>query len=76
MSCSKNEKRKKCIDNQLHFTCLNARSVKNKALQISDYIISEHIDVLGVTETWMGNEVESVILKELVPTGYEIIHMP
>lgn len=63
-------------DKPLHVTCLNVRSVKNKTLAISDYIVSEDIDVLALTETWLGSDVDATVISELLPSGYEFDHIP
>ena len=60
----------------LNLTCLNVRSVKNKTLSLCDYIISNSIDILAVTETWLGSVVDATVLSELIPTGYDINHVP
>ena len=56
--------------------CLNPRSVKNKTLAISDYIISNNLDLLAVTETWLGTTVDKTCISELVPSYYQIKHVP
>ncbi|KAK3086528.1 hypothetical protein FSP39_019678, partial [Pinctada imbricata] len=55
---------------------LNCRSVKNKSISISDFIVSNDIDILAVTETWLGTDVDQIVLKELIPDGYTIYHKP
>ena len=57
------------VANQLSLTLLNARSVKNKAFSISDYLISNETDILALTETWLGSTVDKCVLSELVPDG-------
>ena len=55
---------------------INCRSVKNKTLAIYDFIISNDLDMLVITETWLGSKVDKVCLSELVPDGYKISHVP
>lgn len=55
---------------------LNCRSVKNKAISICDHIISDYIDVIALTETWLGTDVYNAVLQDLVPNGYDVIHNP
>ena len=55
--------------------CLNARSVKNKALSVADLVISWEIDVLALSETWLGTNTDNQVIKELVPSGYTIQHI-
>ncbi|XP_060066367.1 uncharacterized protein LOC132546660 [Ylistrum balloti] len=58
----------------LNLVSLNCRSVKNKSLSISDIITSRDIDILAITEAWLGSAVDDQILAELIPTGYDILH--
>jgi len=55
---------------------LNVRSVIKKALSVADMVCSENIDVLAITETWLGTDIDSVVKKKLIPTGYELQHVP
>lgn len=36
------------------FTLFNARSVRNKAMAIKDYVVDNNIDILALTETCMA----------------------
>lgn len=62
--------------NPLKLYTLNCRSVKNKALSISDLIISNNIDLIALTETWLGTDIDKVVLGDLVPEGYDIHQIP
>ena len=56
---------------------LNVRSICNKAIEIHDFITSNHLDEIFLTDTWLkGNEKDNTILSELLPTNYDIIHKP
>ena len=59
----------------LTICCLNARSVKNKALSVADFVISRDIDVLALSETWLGTDTDNQVINELVPSGYTIQHI-
>ncbi|XP_062595717.1 uncharacterized protein LOC134257091 [Saccostrea cucullata] len=52
---------------------LNCRSVKNKSLSICDYILTEDLDLVALTETWLGSSVDEAVVNELKPSCYEII---
>ncbi len=56
---------------------MNARSVRNKALMISDFIVENKLDVLCVAETWLrcdgGDE---PVCTEMTPQGYKLLHVP
>ena len=56
---------------QLDVQCLNVRSVKNKALSVTDMVISRDIYILALTETWLGSAIDDHVIHELVPRGYE-----
>ena len=55
---------------------LNSRSVKNKTLSLRDYIVSRDFDVVALTETWLGSNIDRHVTGELVPTGYKLKHVP
>ncbi len=59
---------------QLTVCCLNmlnARSVRYKALAISDYI-----DLVALTETWLRTSADGDVIHDLVSSGYKILHVP
>ena len=44
---------------------------------VKDYIVDSHIDILGITETWLSKgEKDKAVIKDLVPTGYSFHHVP
>jgi hypothetical protein len=56
---------------------LNARSVRNKTLALLDYTIDQDLDVLFLTETWLGKGGnDCVIIGDLCPSGYSFLHAP
>ena len=55
--------------------CLNARSLKNKALSVADFVNSRDIDVLALSETWLGTDNDNQVISELMPSGYTIQHI-
>ena len=65
-------------DRQLRLCLLNVRSVCNKAIDVCEYITDNDIDIFLMTETWLSKDTKSnqVILGDLVPHGYKIIHIP
>ncbi|XP_062616530.1 uncharacterized protein LOC134278229 [Saccostrea cucullata] len=52
---------------------LNCRSARNKTSSICDLIISNDIDLLAITETWLGDS-DQCVISELLPDGYKFIH--
>jgi hypothetical protein len=64
------------LKKSLQICCLNPRSTKNKALSVSDYIVTQDYDVVALTETWLGTSVDKKCIAELVPSGYSMKHVP
>ena len=61
----------------LNAALINARSICNKAIQISDFIFEHNIDILCITETWLkSNCSDNLVLSELLPPGYDVLHIP
>lgn len=50
--------------------------MKNKALSICDYIISNNIDIMALTETWLGTDTDNIALADLVQDGFDIYTVP
>ena len=72
------------IDNQkafiekadnLTFIYLNARSCRNKTLEINDLILEKNADLLFISETWLSKD-DSVFTNEMLPNGYNILPQP
>ena len=55
---------------------INVQSVNNKALSLADLVIDRNVDVLSVTETWLGTVTDQQVLQELTPGGYKCYHVP
>jgi len=51
--------------------CIHVRSVKNKVVSVSELVISRDIDILALTETWLGSAIDGHVISTLVPCGYE-----
>lgn len=60
----------------LRVCSINVRSVKNKADSVSDFVTSNDIDILAITESWLGSVIDKNVISTLVPTGYDFQHMP
>lgn len=62
-------------NNLLDFCLLNARSIRNKALLVKDYVVEHDIDVLALTETWLdSSDKDDYYVSEICPTGYVFNH--
>ena len=51
-------------DLRAKFALINARSIRNKALLVLDYIAEHELDVVAITETWLGED-EPTVVSEL-----------
>ena len=63
----------------LKVSCINARSVRNKADDIASHIIDENVDICAITETWLhasSDTKDKVILGNLTPPGFKLLHVP
>ena len=49
--------------------------MKTKTLSIVDLMTSRDIDILAMTETWLGTLEDAQVFSELVPPGYHILHV-
>jgi len=61
------------------FGLLNIRSMKNKTTQICDLIISNRLDILALTETWLnGTDMDNRCFADINNTlpNYTIHHVP
>lgn len=65
--------------NSIHFATWNAGSITKKIASICDFVVHNHIDILGLTETWLnGNSCDNQIIAELLDTlkDYVFHHLP
>ena len=68
MSCSK-------LAKQLTIFSLNCRSVKNTILSVAEIVMLRDIDILAMTETWLGPSGVADVFSELASPGYNILHV-
>jgi exonuclease III len=56
---------------------MNARSVRNKVLMITEYITDNDIDIAGITETWLSeSDNDTMTVNDLCPAGYRLHQIP
>ena len=56
---------------------MNARSVCNKTFDVNEFITDNDLDACAITETWLkGGKMDDVVLAEMLPTGFSILHCP
>jgi exonuclease III len=42
-------------------------------MSVCDFIISNSVDILAITETWLGTVMDDHVLSDLIPSGYDIL---
>ena len=55
---------------------LNARSLHNKTSAFSEFVSSNDLDMIGVTETWLRPSDTQGLLDEITPAGFQLHHVP
>ena len=55
---------------------LNARSLCNKASVFGDFVSSNDLDMVGVTETWLRPLDTQDLIDEITPVGFQLHHVP
>ena len=55
------------------FAPINARSIRNKALFVRDYIDEHELEVVAMTETWLGED-ELTVVSELCRDDFSFAH--
>ena len=61
---------------QLSTRTVNARSMRDKAAVLSDLVVSQRIDLLGITKTWLTARETSADLPEVTPPGFSFFQIP
>ena len=72
----KSAKRNRAAKRFVPFALVNARSLSKQANVISHYIISNNLDLLAATETWLTKNIGDYDLLDFCPTGYRAVHLP
>jgi len=62
--------------NVLQMGLLNVRSMVNKGPLVQDIIVSQKLDVLAVTETWITRDDPDAVKLDVAPADYIISHLP
>ena len=67
--------RSDCVTTRLDACLLNARSIKNKAVDLLDYTVDYELDLFFFTETWLGHTArDQTIIGILCPAGYSFLY--
>ncbi|KAK6181912.1 hypothetical protein SNE40_009690 [Patella caerulea] len=68
-----NKSELKSVNNdKLKLCLLNSRSVRNKSIELNQYILDESIDILLITETWLKDN-DTIVINEILPPDYDIL---
>ena len=70
------DKRQDNCSKWLEFAVINARSIRNKAIVICDYVVENNIDILAITETWLRENDDLDSIGNITPDGYKFISCP
>ena len=60
----------------MRFATTNLRSVRHKSAALSDLMLSKHIDILALTETWLSAFNTSACLADIYPYGFCLYQHP
>ena len=55
---------------------LNVRSLRNKTSAFSDFVLSNDLDIVGVTETWLRPSDTQGLMDEITPAGFQLHQGP
>ena len=55
---------------------LNARSLRNKPTAFGDFVSSNDLDMVGVTETWLRPLDTQGLIDEITPADFQLHHVP
>ena len=59
----------------INFCSLNARSVANKVDSFIDFVLSNNLDIVAITETWI-KPTDNITINSVTPNGYSFLHAP
>ena len=55
---------------------LNVRSLRNKTSAFNDFVLSNDLDIVGVTETWLRPSDTQGLMDEITPAGFQLHQVP
>ena len=76
MTEEKSQKNNKGKPSNLTLCLANCQSVNNKTAYLNDFIVSNDLDCVALTETWLSSDNNQATLKSLIPNGYQLSHVP
>ena len=65
------------VSNGTKCSLVNSRSIREKTMDIREFILEHKLDFLFITETWLsGNSSDGVYISEVKPIGYTFSNFP
>ena len=66
-----------CVKTKLVIlSVINARSITPKIHQFQQELLQHHMDICGITETWIKQDDIEATTREIAPSGYKILSSP
>ena len=66
-----------CVKTKLVIlSVINARSITTKIHQFQQELLEHHMDICGITETWIKQDDIEATTREIAPSGYKILSLP
>ena len=53
---------------------MNVQYLENRVLSVVD-VVPQGIDILALSETWLGTDSDPFVINESVPSDYDFLHM-
>ena len=72
----KSKSKQRALKKFLPFSLVNARSIPKRSNVISHHIISNDLEFLAVTETWLSSDYGDDDLLNVCPANYNAVHTP
>ena len=63
------------VDEPLSVCCMNVQSLNNTDLPVADFLVTQGIDIVALTETWLGTDSHHFIISESVAAGYGFLQI-
>ena len=60
----------------INIMILNAQSCRTITIELHDLLIDKDLDILILTETWLYETGDEVLIKEMTPPGYKFFSFP
>ena len=64
------------VTHNMRIGTINARSMRDKAPALADYVLSKSLDLLTITETWLSTKETAASLADITPNGFSFHQIP